>query len=84
MAAAAVRREEERRATGFAGGVEVPRILSTSFNALQIRLQALDLSLCGRPATGVCYNIRRIPCGLYRQSFDTHGAAVKRVDGFGF
>ena len=33
-AAAAVRREEERRAAGFAGGAEVPRILSTSFNAL--------------------------------------------------
>ena len=33
VAAAAVRREEERRAAGFAGA-EVPRILSTSFNAL--------------------------------------------------
>ena len=44
VAAAAGRREEERRAAGFAGA-EVPRILSTSFNAL-ISACRRSISLC--------------------------------------
>ena len=45
VAAAAVRREEERRATGFAGGVEVPRI------AIPLQIDHPPF-LCGRPGRG--------------------------------
>ena len=80
VAAAAGRYAEERRAAGFAGA-EVPRILSTSFNALIFRLQALDLTLPGGDC--LCYNTHGFFPGLYRQPLDAPGAA-ERVHGCGF
>ena len=47
VAATAGRREEERGAAGFAEA-EIPSILSTSFKRLDLRLQALDLTVTGR------------------------------------
>ena len=67
VAAAAVRREEERRAAGFAGA-EVPRILSTSFNAL-ISACRRSISLC-RSAIAFAMTLMSFP-GLYPPSVDT-------------
>ena len=67
VAAAAVRREEERRAAGFAGA-EVPRILSTSFNAL-ISACRRSISLC-RAEIAFAMTLMSFP-GLYPPSVDT-------------
>ena len=80
VAAAAGRRAVERRAAGFAGA-EVPRILSTSFNAL---ISACRRSISLLPVGDcLCYSIHGFSGGLYRQSLDAPGAA-ERLHGFGF
>ena len=80
VAAAAGRRAEERRAAGFAGA-EVPRILSTSFNAL-ISACRRSISLC-RAAIAFAITLTGFFPGLYRQPLDAPGAA-ERVHGCGF
>ena len=80
VAAATGRRAEERRAAGFAGA-EVPRILSTSFNAL-ISACRRSISLC-RAAIAFAITLMGFFSGLYRQPLDAPGAA-ERVLGCGF
>ena len=80
VAATAGRREEERRAAGFAGA-EVPRSLSTSFNAL-ISACRRSISL-SRAAIAFAITLMGFFPGLYRQPLDAPGAA-ERVHGCGF
>ena len=81
VATAAGRCEEERRAAGFAGA-EAPRILSTSFNALDLRLQALDFTL--PVGDCLCYNTHELPRGCILCRSTRSGRGRARSNGFGF
>ena len=73
VAAAAVRREEERRAAGFAGA-EVPRILSTSFNAL---ISACRLNFTLPVGDCLCYDTHELPRAVSSVGRHAQGSAER-------